>query len=450
MARRRRKKNRGAVVSRGQTGGGARPGTLAGAKTTENRNPAGGLAPAGLGSTKFQTTLSGGVAQNALGGGALGGPVGAGVGAGLGILGDLIGAATPGTFTGVTEEQIQQAIDAINRGFGKAEDISQGPKTGGGVTQSGSGFASGKEVKQEQLPVAAQAFLESQGLSPEEAANAVKEAQGKRGGLAKNLRNMGFGGLKGFIRQEGDQYGLNVNKGGKIRGERRVESGGIESDTDELKDTATGINQGTLGGLGGAPEQLGQDIQEGFGFSSEIRDLLRKELLNSGPEGLTEQDISDLAKQDAADFDTAQRRFRDNLQRTTGQLVNQGFASSNLAAKALERGAYDPLARNLQQLEANQASRRQNILNQRAARKNQRVASLLGAAGGLGSRDLSAVNRSLVNPASFGGFTDPQAEAALRQQGQFDANLQAQRGQAQASAHLTPTTQQEQGGFFGF
>lgn len=408
----------------------------------------GGRSPMGSYSSRLPgsavTNVIGGAAQ----GGAAGGPAGAAIGAGLGVLGGILGAAEPDRFSGVTQEQIDEAIASLNQGYGRAEDISQADRTGGGVTQSGGGFKSGQEVKGEQLPAAAQAFLESQGLSPEEARAMVADAQSSKGGIAKNLREQGYGGLKGFLKEQGDQYGLKVNKQGKIKGERQVDPGGFTSPTDDIKEAGLGINRDILGGLGQVGTGIGADIQEGLGFRSDIRDVIRRELLNAGPEGLTQQDVADLDAMERAGLSNAQSQFKDALQRTTGNLLSQGFMSSNLASKALERGAYKPLASNLRNLEAQQSARRQSILNARANRKNQRIASLLGSSANLGASDLTQAQRSFINPQSFGGFTDPQAEAALRQQGQFDANLQAQAGRDKAQVQTTPTVQQDDGGGF--
>jgi len=373
-----------------------------------------------------------------------------GLGSALGGLGSAVGAfGAGGVGSGVTEEARDAAVGAIRQGFGRGEDVLGTPFSAGGATVTGSTVQTPREARREGLPQAALAFLAQQGITGPEAQEILAgiNQRGRGGGRTRAFtRGLGRDFID-FVQQQGDQFGLRVNRRGKIRGTERVIPGGIETETDPLNEAAAAINQGLLEGFGEASGQVGRDVQEGLGFRSDIRDLLRQELLGAGPEGLTEEDLAGLAREEEAGMSRVQDRLREDLQRVTGQLAGSGFSSSNLARRSLEESAFNPLASNLRDLEAQQSQRRQQILNARAARRNARIASILGAAGGLGSADLGAIRTSFINPAEFGGFTTPQAVAAAQRQQQFDVGLQTGRGTALGSALLTPTLQ-DTGGLF--
>jgi hypothetical protein len=92
-----------------------------------------------------------------------------------------------------------------------------------------------------------------------------------------------------------------------------------------------------------------------------------------------------------------------------GDLTQRGFSSSSLSNQALQRGAFDPLSRNIVDLEASQAGMRQDILNARASRRGQSFRNLLGAGAQLGSGGFSSLTSGIVSPTAYGGFTDPAA-----------------------------------------
>jgi hypothetical protein len=102
------------------------------------------------------------------------------------------------------------------------------------------------------------------------------------------------------------------------------------------------------------------------------------------------------------------------MQSTTGQLVDSGFASSNLAAGALQRGAYDAQSRFLTGAMGELAAKENDLINSRFTRQSQNLNNLLNTYGTLGANQgIGSVLSGFISPGQGGYLTEAQSAALL-------------------------------------
>jgi hypothetical protein len=110
------------------------------------------------------------------------------------------------------------------------------------------------------------------------------------------------------------------------------------------------------------------------------------------------------------------------MQSTTGQLVDSGFASSNLAAGALQRGAYDAQSRFLTGAMGELAAKENDLINSRFARQSQNLSNLLNTYGTLGANQgIGSVLGGFISPGQGGYLTEAQSAALLAEMQQNQA-----------------------------
>lgn len=347
---------------------------------------------------------------------------------------------------GRTEEQVQEAQDILRRGRRGTQGIAGAGSEVAGTRTTGPTRRTGKEVKREGVPQALAAFFEEQGMDPEEAqrrANRIAAPGGKKVAKVK--------GFKRFLRERGGDFGLRVSGRGKIKGIAQDVPGRVEESEASrgIREGIQGITGETIGGIlgEGLPGQFAGEAAEGLGFRGDIRDALRQQLLGAGPEGLTQQDLADLQATEAAGLQRIQDIQRQNLQQVTGQLQGAGFASSSLAKGALQQGVFDQQNRLLAQLQGQQATQRQNILNAKANRRAAQTRALLGAAQGLGGPgSIGGLLQGIVSPGQAGEFTTTGAAGFGQRQIEQAQGLRQRQAEAEAQTAALPTLQETGGG----
>ena len=293
----------------------------------------------------------------------------------------------------IRQQQAYQA--AQNRFYGT-------PYTGpGGVSISQPREMSRQEIVAEGYTN----YLISKGYSRENAQKRTNEIIAN-----KKLAFKSDKGFKDYI-NKGNAPGLSVKSGG-IQAAPKMTQAGIQSGAPGIMEQVKGLGSESLAAAQGLPSMFGQDVAR----SLQARQQLQNSIGSLLGQGFTQ---SGLTPQEQASYDAMKAKYmqdygdlyRDTMQRTTGELADSGFASSNLAGQALQRGAYDAQSRFLTQAAGELAQRESDLVNQRFARQSQNLNNLLNTYGTLGANQgISSVLGGFVSP-SQGGYLS-EADAA--------------------------------------
>jgi hypothetical protein len=307
-----------------------------------------------------------------------------------------IDAATPQYTSGITETDINKARGDINQGFRKGSDILRG-----GVT-SGSGVGIGSltpQTARQRQDDKVRAIYDSEAFQSKTPAQQKAFIERFRQG---DLGKQGRGLVKEALTNGGYKYDPATGK--YVPSETDPF---LTTPSDELRKQGIENTGGIFGEMGDLTSLIGEDVKGALDYKQNLRDYFSNLTGSMDQEGLTAQDQADLNSQYTLGRRRVQETLRDDLQRTMGDLTQRGFSSSSLSNQALQRGAFDPLSRNIVDLEASQAGMRQDILNARTSRRGQAFRNLLGAGAQLGSGGFSSLTSGIVSPTAYGGFTDP-------------------------------------------
>ena len=353
--------------------------------------------------------------------------------AGASMLGNAFGGggqAAPAPVNVFTPEMAEAWFKQLGQYQNNYNAQSRTPTTGaGGVTTSQGGKLSDREIKQREYAK----YLMSKGYDQ---ANADR--------MAATTKNLGQD--KGFLKwvnKSGDATSL-IGKGGKVRAQTEYQPAGFGvSDMSEAnRDAMQGLTSEALGAASGLPQMFGMDL---------ARALQSKQQLGNMAQGYLGQGFTDtgLLAGEQAQVDALKNKYlqdfgdlyNDTMRSTAGGLQSSGFASSNLAGEALQRGAYDPQSRFLTDAMASLAGVESDLVNQRFGRQTQNLNSILNTFNTLGSNQgIGSVLGGIVNPEQAGLFTDPQS-AQLQAAIQQNALQNAQQNQAfMNQAHSQPVT----------
>jgi hypothetical protein len=313
-----------------------------------------------------------------------------------------------------TPEMLQAAYDAQMRFQNNQNNFYGSPYTGaGGATTRQASVMSERDVKAEEY----KKYLISKGYT---AQNAQIETNKILAGQKK------FKDDKGFRQaiNAGEITGLKVGKK-KIKAEERIAPGGfsVSPESEALRQGMQGLSGQSIGAAQGLLPMLTGDVQ---------RSLMARQGLQGQLGGLLGQGFTDtgLTLSEQANYDATKAKYmkdfgdlyRDTMQRTTGELVDSGFASSNLAADSLQRGAYDAQSRFLTDALAGLAGKESDLINARFGRQSQNVNNLLNAFNTLGANQgLNTVLGGVLNPNAAGLFNDPQSIAMINEMQQNQA-----------------------------
>ena len=349
---------------------------------------------------------------------AVGGPVGGAIGGVLGGAAEgAIGGAAPTFSSGITEQDINKARGDVNRGFRKGSDILRG-----GVT-SGSGVGIGSLTPQTKRQIQddkVRAIYNSEALAGKTEAEKKRFVEKFRKG---ELKAGGRGLVKEALTGSGYEYDPATGKYVST-----AEDPFLTTPSDQLRNQGVENTGDIFSEMGDLTSLIGEDVKGALAYKQNLRDYFSNLTGSMDQEGLTAQDQADLDSQYALGRRRVQETLRDDLQRTMGDLTQRGFSSSSLTNQALQRGAFDPLSRNIVDLEASQAGMRQDILNARASRRGQSFRNLLGAGAQLGSGGFSSLTSGIVSPTAYGGFTDPASAEFMYGALTGQAGRQDQRG----------------------
>lgn len=349
---------------------------------------------------------------------AVGGPVGGAIGGVLGGAAEgAIGGAAPTFSSGITEQDINKARGDVNRGFRKGSDILRG-----GVT-SGSGVGIGSLTPQTKRQIQddkVRAIYNSEALAGKTEAEKKRFVEKFRKG---ELKAGGRGLVKEALTGSGYEYDPATGKYVST-----AEDPFLTTPSDQLRNQGVENTGDIFSEMGDLTSLIGEDVKGALAYKQNLRDYFSNLTGSMDQEGLTAQDQADLDSQYTLGRRRVQETLRDDLQRTMGDLTQRGFSSSSLTNQALQRGAFDPLSRNIVDLEASQAGMRQDILNARASRRGQSFRNLLGAGSQLGSGGFSSLTSGIVSPTAYGGFTDPASAEFMYGALTGQAGRQDQRG----------------------
>lgn len=349
---------------------------------------------------------------------AVGGPVGGAIGGVLGGAAEgAIGGAAPTFSSGITEQDIGKARGDVNRGFRKGSDILRG-----GVT-SGSGVGIGSLTPQTKKQIQddkVRAIYNSEALAGKTEAEKKRFVEKFRKG---ELKAGGRGLVKEALTGSGYEYDPATGKYVST-----AEDPFLTTPSDQLRNQGVENTGDIFSEMGDLTSLIGEDVKGALAYKQNLRDYFSNLTGSMDQEGLTAQDQADLDSQYTLGRRRVQETLRDDLQRTMGDLTQRGFSSSSLTNQALQRGAFDPLSRNIVDLEASQAGMRQDILNARASRRGQSFRNLLGAGSQLGSGGFSSLTSGIVSPTAYGGFTDPASAEFMYGALTGQAGRQDQRG----------------------
>lgn len=383
----------------GSSGGGG------GGKATVVANSSGNIKAQGGAGSAIGTAIGTGIA----------GPVGGVFGGMLGGAAEgAINAATPTFSEGITEEDINKARDNVNRGFRKGSDIlREGVKSGSGLGIGSLTPQTKRQIQDDKIrAIDASGLLE--GKTP-----------AQRKAFFENFRQGELGKKgRGIVKEAltGSGYKYDPATGKYVS---TAEDPFLTTPSDQLRDQGIENTGDIFSEMGDLTSLIGEDVKGALDYKQNLRDYFSNLTGSMDQEGLTAQDQADLDSQYALGRRRVQETLRDDLQRTMGDLTQRGFSSSSLTNQALQRGAFDPLSRNIVDLEASQAGMRQDILNARASRRGQSFRNLLGAGAQLGSGGFSSLTSGIVSPTAYGGFTDPASaefmyDALTDQAGRYD------------------------------
>ena len=220
-------------------------------------------------------------------------------------------------------------------------------------------------------------------------------------------------GFKKYI-NEGNAPGVKV-EGGKIQAATKFTEGGIQTGDQAMRSGFENLSQQALGGASQLMPGLTADVQRALQARQQLQGSIGS-LLGQGftQTGLTPQEQASYDAMKAKYMQDYGDLYRDTMQRTTGELVDSGFASSNLAAGALQRGAYDAQSRFLTGAMGDLAAKENELINSRFARQSQNLNNLLNTYGSLGAtQGLGSILPGVMSPGQAGLMTDPQTIEAL-------------------------------------
>lgn len=349
---------------------------------------------------------------------AVGGPVGGAIGGVLGGAAEgAIGGAAPTSSLGITERDINKARGDVNRAFGKGSDIFRGGATSGSGVGIGSLTPQTKrQIQDDKIRAIADSGLLEGKTPAQQKAFFEKFRQGELGKKGRGL-------VKEALTGSGYEYDPATGKYVSTAKEPF-----LTTPSDELRNQGVENTGDIFSEMGDLTSLIGEDVKGALAYKQNLRDYFSNLTGSMDQEGLTAQDQADLDSQYTLGRRRVQETLRDDLQRTMGDLTQRGFSSSSLTNQALQRGAFDPLSRNIVDLEASQAGMRQDILNARASRRGQSFRNLLGAGAQLGSGGFSSLTSGIVSPTAYGGFTDPASAEFMYGALKDQAGRQDQRG----------------------
>jgi hypothetical protein len=277
---------------------------------------------------------------------------------------------------------------------------------------------------QQQKATAYVQYLQSQGFSPE---NAQKKANQII--ASKKEKFADDKGFKQWLKTDGAGLGLKVG-GGKIAAGTKIAPGGVNAtpQSELLNAGFQNLSGQALQAASGLPALFGQDtaraLQAKQGLQGMLGSMLGQGFTGSGLLPSETADLSALENFYMQKFGDLQR---DTTQKTVGDLVSSGFSSSNLAADALQKGAYDSQSRFLTEAMAALAGKQEDLVNQRFNRQSQNMSNIMNAFNTLGANQgIGGITGAIMSPGQAGLFTDPQsaALAAQLQQQNIGNNLQ--------------------------
>jgi hypothetical protein len=305
-----------------------------------------------------------------------------------------------------TPEMLDQYLRSMGQYTNAQNQFYGTPYAGpGGTSVSQSRQMSSEEVKAE----AYVNYLVSKGYTRE---NAQKKANQVI--ADKKINFMQDKGFKKYI-NEGNAPGLKVGAKGGIKAAPKFTEGGIQTGDEAMRSAFGNLSQQALGGASQLMPGLTADVQRALQARQQLQGSIGS-LLGQGftQTGLTPQEQASYDAMKAKYMQDYGDLYRDTMQRTTGELVDSGFASSNLAAGALQRGAYDAQSRFLTGAMSDLASKENELINSRFARQSQNLNNLLNAYGSLGAtQGLGSILPGVMSPGQAGLMTDPQTIEAL-------------------------------------
>lgn len=381
--------------------------------------------PPGVGGDSSKGAL-GATASGAATGAMLGGPWGAAIGGGIGALGSIFG----GGSSGLTEEERTAALGELDRYYKQAYGEYNKPINVGTSTYSPG------STKQQNLASALKpqmfSYFKSLGLSDAEAQRRTKKQSAKvtKGGFNIDKLGTKAGGKKGgfstYLQGQdltgtGLDYDPNTGTFSSKATDPSLIGGRQESDVMQAK-----MTEDIFKSAEGLPEKFRKQADEGLDFQSQIRQNLASQF------GANANDMQNYLN---ADVQKIMDISKGNMQRSYGELMDSGFASSSLARQSLENNVYSPERRLYGELQGNLAGLRQG-----------QIGSMLGASQALGGPDSFGqyMGGSFTAPGSYGGVSDEFGIGAIMgRQGQM-SELKRQQGNARAGIQAQPTG----GGFF--
>jgi hypothetical protein len=303
---------------------------------------------------------------------------------------------------------LQQLMQQFGQYEGNFNAQSRTPTQGaGGVTTSQGGKLSDREIKQREYAK----YLMSKGYDQ---ANAQR--------LASTTKDLGQDkGFKQWVNKSGEATSLST-KGGKVRAgtEYQPAGFGVSGMSEANRDAMQGLTSEALGAASGLPQMFGMDLARSLqakqNMGNMAQDYLGQGFTDTGLLASEQAQVDALKNKYLQDFGDI---YNDTMRSTAGGLQSSGFASSNLAGEALQRGAYDPQSRFLTDAMASLAGVESNLINQRFGRQSQNLGNILNTFNTLGANQgIGSVLGGIVNPEQAGLATDMQSaqlQAAIQQ-----------------------------------
>lgn len=331
--------------------------------------------------------------------------------AGASALGNAFGGggqAAPAPVNAFTPEMLTQLLKQYGQYEGQYNAAARTPTVGaGGVSTSQGGKLSDKEIKQREYVK----YLTSKGYDQ---ANAQR--------LAARTKDLGQDkGFREWVNKSGQATSLQA-KGGKVRAQTEYAPAGFNvSDMSEAnRDAMQGLTGEALGAASGLPQMFGMDLARALQSKQQLggmaQDYLGQGFTDSGLLASEQGQVDALKNKYLQDFGDL---YKDTMRQTAGGLQSSGFASSNLAGEALQRGAYDPQSRFLTDAMAKLAGVESDLVNQRFGRQTQNLGNILNTYNTLGANQgIGSVLGGIVNPQQAGLATDmesAQLQAAMQQ-----------------------------------
>ena len=356
-------------------------------------------------------TVQGGVSTNVLSGAASGakagsalGPKGAIVGGIIGGAGSILSGAGGQNVSGLDEEDIAIAKEENEKAYQDVQDkYSEGTNVGGSTytpAQSGYDFKKDALIK----------YYESKGLSQEDATARAN----------KKLKNKKFKQIKGFRKavKRGEIEGIDIGKKGNLRAYGKADES-YNTPQDEFVDDQTGLTQEIFDAQGGMPGAYADDARAGLDYRGAIRDAMMGAIGDGGS--------FDAA--DVADIKSILDLQKMNLRNLHGQFMDSGFASSNLAANAIQN-----------RLETTTNDALTKLYGKKADKRSQRVRDMLSSAQVLSGPETYGEYSagSFKSPTEHGGFTGPQGAEFIADRQDTKAGYANQNADRIMGANTTP------------